>query len=144
MAPELNEIPCLSEFLQFQNPYFMFKHHPYLFDNSDSLSSSTGVLFLFIFWVLCSLFSPSRMWFVISNREDDSASLIVFLIVLSSSQKVSSLNGRVESAAIPSAKKADLKDKLSVLQVSKMTKRLPYFSHICCLLIFICMKLVVN
>ncbi|KAG5559073.1 hypothetical protein RHGRI_008852 [Rhododendron griersonianum] len=31
-------------------------------------------------------------------------------------QKVSSLNGRVESAAIPSAKKADLKDKLSVLQ----------------------------
>ncbi|XP_058206475.1 alanine--tRNA ligase [Rhododendron vialii] len=31
-------------------------------------------------------------------------------------QKVSSLNGRVESAAIPSAKKADLKDKISVLQ----------------------------
>jgi alanyl-tRNA synthetase len=31
-------------------------------------------------------------------------------------QKVSSLNGRVESAAIPSAKKADLKAKISVLQ----------------------------
>lgn len=57
---------------------------------------------------------------------------------------MSSLNGRVESAAIPSAKKADLKDKISVLQVSKMTERLPYFSHIFCLLILICMKLVVN
>lgn len=54
---------------------------------------------------------------------------------------MSSLNGRLESAAIPSAKKADLKDKISVLQVSKMTER---FSHICCLLILICMKLVVN
>lgn len=57
---------------------------------------------------------------------------------------MSSLNGRVESAAIPSAKKADLKDKISVLQVSKMTKRSPYFSHKISVLIFICIKLVVN
>ncbi|KAL6561706.1 hypothetical protein OROMI_017307 [Orobanche minor] len=34
-------------------------------------------------------------------------------------QKVSSLNGQVESAAIPSAKKADLKAKISVLQVGR-------------------------
>ncbi|KAI7985441.1 Alanine--tRNA ligase [Camellia lanceoleosa] len=35
---------------------------------------------------------------------------------LSSSQKVTSLNGRVESATIPAAKKADLKAKVSMLQ----------------------------
>lgn len=32
-------------------------------------------------------------------------------------QKVTSLNSRVEGASIPSAKKADLKAKISVLQV---------------------------
>ncbi|KAI8031511.1 hypothetical protein LOK49_LG01G02369 [Camellia lanceoleosa] len=37
-------------------------------------------------------------------------------------RKVTSLNGRVESATIPAAKKADLKAKVSMLQV---------FSYVC-------------
>lgn len=49
-------------------------------------------------------------------------------------QKVSSLNGQVESAAISSAKKADLKAKISILQVRKtqsVEKLVRFFLYLC-------------
>ncbi|KAI7985575.1 Alanine--tRNA ligase [Camellia lanceoleosa] len=83
--------------------------------------------------------NPNPVWMIRRRRNwVRKFQLDITLSFCSSSQKVTSLNGRMESVTIPTSKKADLKAKVSVLQVFIYAEQeITYFSSIdnqpCCL-----------